>query len=148
MIPYDDLVAALSSWRARQGLPVNTVTAGSGPAPSPGSGPYAAQPGSGPYAAQAGSGPYAAYPGSGPTEMPDSGPHRGAPPAPPPAAADELVVDDAAMLAEEAYESEGNDFAMSFAPGEGPQNDPEATAIGELPERPTEADLGRDRDDW
>ena len=25
MIPYDDLVAALSAWRARQGLPVSTL---------------------------------------------------------------------------------------------------------------------------
>jgi len=25
MIPYDDLVAALSAWRARQGLPVSTM---------------------------------------------------------------------------------------------------------------------------
>jgi hypothetical protein len=138
MIPYDDLVAALSSWRARQGLPASVLTAGTGPAPSSGSGPYAAQPGSGPYAAH-----------SVPAEMPGSGSHRQAPPAPPPpAAADELVVDDAAMLTEEAYESEGDDFAMSFAPGEGPPDDSEATAIGELPERPTEADLGRDRDDW
>ncbi len=40
MIPYDDLVAALSAWRARQGLPVNTIggTSGSGPNRS-GSGP-------------------------------------------------------------------------------------------------------------
>ena len=27
MIPYDDLVAALSAWRARQGLPVSTMGA-------------------------------------------------------------------------------------------------------------------------
>src|SRR5262245_5377733 len=38
MIPYDDLVAALSAWRARQGLPVSTM----GGAP-PTSGSYAAQ---------------------------------------------------------------------------------------------------------
>ena len=38
MIPYDDLVAALSAWRARQGLPVSTM---GGPAASSGSGPHA-----------------------------------------------------------------------------------------------------------
>lgn len=62
MIPYDDLVAALSAWRARQGLPVSTLGGGSA-APQPGSGPHA-QPGSGPYG-QPGSGPYG-QPGSGP----------------------------------------------------------------------------------
>jgi hypothetical protein len=45
MIPYDDLVAALSAWRARQGLPVNTIggTSGSGPHKT-GSGPNRAPP--------------------------------------------------------------------------------------------------------
>jgi hypothetical protein len=46
MIPYDDLVAALSAWRARQGLPVNTIggTSGSGPHTRSGSGPNRAPP--------------------------------------------------------------------------------------------------------
>jgi hypothetical protein len=45
MIPYDDLVAALSSWRARQGLPVNTIGgSGSGPTAKAGSGPTKAPP--------------------------------------------------------------------------------------------------------
>jgi hypothetical protein len=36
MIPYDDLVAALSAWRARQGLPVSTMGgAPHKPAPEP-----------------------------------------------------------------------------------------------------------------
>ncbi len=65
MIPYDDLVAALSAWRARQGLPVSTLGgASSSAAPQPGSGPHG-QPGSGPYAGQPESGPYG-QPGSGP----------------------------------------------------------------------------------
>jgi hypothetical protein len=34
MIPYDDLVDALNTWRARQGLPV-AVTAPRAPVPSP-----------------------------------------------------------------------------------------------------------------
>jgi hypothetical protein len=48
MIPYDDLVAALSAWRARQGLPV--TMSGAEPAapvaaaPAPGSGPRSAAP--------------------------------------------------------------------------------------------------------
>jgi hypothetical protein len=43
MIPYDDLVAALSQWRARQGLPVSALGGGgSGGTPSPGSGPNSA----------------------------------------------------------------------------------------------------------
>lgn len=125
MIPYDDLVAALSAWRARQGLPVSMDGGGSGATPKVGSGPHAA---------------------------PGSGPNRAAPPSPPPGrmqaqAETEEVVDDAAMLDEEAYENEGNDFAMAFGAGGGADAG-EATSIGAAPERPTEADLGRDRDDW
>jgi hypothetical protein len=44
MIPYDDLVAALSNWRARKGLPVSAFgKAGGTPvaAAAPGSGPSA-----------------------------------------------------------------------------------------------------------
>jgi hypothetical protein len=136
MIPYDDLVAALSAWRARQGLPVSTMGGG---APSPGSGPHA-QPGSGPYG------------------QPGSGPNRGAPPAPPRgnkpsvppplAASDDMhEVDDAEML-DEQYENEGQDFAMQFG------GDVESTAIGNAPERPTDpSDFqrgrgGRGGDDW
>lgn len=136
MIPYDDLVAALSAWRARQGLPVSTLggnvpqgaaTSGSGPTPSP---------------------------GSGPTAKPGSGPTRGAPPAPPPGRAkqpsippplaageDALDVDDAAML-EEQYDSEGGDFAMGFG-NQTLDHDGEQTSIGGVPERPTEMDMGR-----
>jgi len=174
MIPYDDLVAALSAWRARQGLPVSTLGGGgSSAAPQPGSGPhaqpssgpyghsgsdsYAAQPGSGPYA-QPGSGPYA-QPGSGPYAQPGSGPARTAPPAPPPrgkhpseppplAAVDDMQeVEDAEML-EEQYDNEGNDFAMSF----GQHQVDDQTAIGGAPERPTDpSDFngGRGgRNDW
>ena len=137
MIPYDDLVAALSAWRARQGLPVSTM--GGGAAPSPGSGPHA-QPGSGP----------------------GSGPNRGAPPAPPrgnkpsvppPLAMDDMQeVDDAEML-DEQYENEGQDFAMQFGANGG--GEAESTAIGNAPERPTDpSDFNRGRgggrggEDW
>ena len=145
MIPYDDLVAALSAWRARQGLPVSTLGGGgSGATPQPGSGPNAApQPGSGPnMAAKAGSGPNRGMPpapGSGRTKAPSM----------PPPMQEELDVEDAAML-EEQYENEGDDFAMAFNPGAG--GDGESTAIGGAPERPTEADMGRrcgnNNDDW
>jgi hypothetical protein len=54
MIPYDDLVAALSQWRARQGLPVSTLGGGgSGGTPSPGSGPHGKPP-SGPHSSRPG----------------------------------------------------------------------------------------------
>jgi hypothetical protein len=151
MIPYDDLVAALSAWRARQGLPVSTLGGGgSGATAQPGSGPNAmmAQPGSGPYA-QPGSGPNRgappAAPGSGRTKQPSM---------PPPMQAqtqdEALEVGDEAML-EEHYENEGDDFAMAFNPNAAPGGDgDDATSIGGAPERPTEADMNRrnDRDDW
>jgi hypothetical protein len=92
MIPYDDLVTALSAWRARQGLPVNTMGgSGSGPTAKAGSGPNQA-----PHAVEA---------------------------------AEEV-------LEEAAYEHDGD------------EGYPEPTAIGEAPERPTEAELGDDRNDW
>ena len=54
MIPYDDLVAALSQWRARQGLPVSTMGGGgSGGTPAPGSGPHGT-PASGPHSSRPG----------------------------------------------------------------------------------------------
>ena len=143
MIPYDDLVAALSAWRARQGLPVSTLGGGgSAAAPQPGSGPHA-QPGSGPYG----------QPGSGPYGQPGSGPARSAPPVPPPgktppplAAVDDMEVSDAEML-EEQYDNEGSDFAMSFGQH---QND-DQTAIGDDPGRPTAPRINNGRggrDDW
>lgn len=132
MIPYDDLVAALQAWRARQGLPVNAIGGqGSGPTPQPASGPHAQS-------------------GSGPNAKPGSGPNRGAPPSPPPsssrpgmpiAAVEELEVADE-ILDEEAYEAEGGDFAVGFGGA--------APAPDAAPERPTEMDMGHrdDKDDW
>jgi hypothetical protein len=56
MIPYDDLVAALTAWRARQGLPVarQAAAAASAPPPPPARGRAAApaaRPGAAPHAA-------------------------------------------------------------------------------------------------
>ncbi len=95
MIPYDDLVAALSAWRARQGLPVSTMGAApSGPAPTP--------------MPQTKS-------GSGPKNAPPP-PRAKAASIPPPLAMPDTVeeVDDSAMLDESSYENEGDDFAMNF----------------------------------
>ena len=120
MIPYEELVAALTNWRAKQGLPVSAISG--------------AAPGSGPTAAM----------DSGPVAKPGSGPTRGTPPGPPPGrggyqpppletADDSLDVDDAALLEEAHYENEGNDFAMSF--GGAVEKDDESTTLGTAPER-------------
>jgi len=123
MIPYDDLVAALSSWRARQGLPVNTPGAG---APMlPGSGPSMAPPME-----------EATY--DDPGETLD--------------AAAVAEVDESAYVEEaDAYDNSGDDFAMAFGqpdaaaaapaaaepeayPQDYPQEyDGDATAIGAPP---------------
>ena len=130
MIPYDDLVAALTAWRARQGLPVaGSATAGSGPTAVP------QMPGSGPTKLP-GSGP-TAKPGSGPTTKPPSGPVKHGMYQPPPLQSaetmeDSLDVGDDALL-EEQYENEGDDFAMNF--GGSVEQDAESTTLGQAPER-------------
>lgn len=136
MIPYDDLVAALSAWRARQGLPVSTIGGGAEAAPQSGSGPTPT-PGSGPYG----------QPGSGPYGQPGSGPHRGGPPTPPPLAmGDDAMheVDEAEML-EEQYDAEGADYAMSFG-----NNAEDQTSIGSAPEQgdPNDWNGGRGGNNW
>ncbi|HLL20767.1 MAG TPA: hypothetical protein VK427_01490 [Kofleriaceae bacterium] len=115
MIPYDDLVAALTSWRARQGLP---VTASAIPAAS-------AAPASGPVSVPA-SGPVR----SGPPMAPPKGGYQPPPLASPDTTDDSLDVDDAALL-EDAYENEGSDFAMNF--GGGVEHDAESTTLGVAP---------------
>lgn len=69
-------------------------------------------------------------------------PRAKAPSIPPPlATVDEaLDVDDASML-EEQYENEGSDFAMAFG-NQTLDHDGEQTSIGDVPERPTEMDMG------
>ena len=110
MIPYDDLVAALSAWRASKGLPVSTMgSAGSG---------QHAQPGSGPTPAPMGKAP------SGPKPAPPPARSKGTS-VPPPLAMPDTVeeVEEAALLDESSYENEGDDFAMNFggrARGEAP----------------------------
>ena len=107
MIPYEELVVALQTWRARQGLPV-TQLSGSLTPPPPAPARTAAPP-----------------------------PPKSAPPAPPKAAAppplappheDSLDVEDAALLDDSHYEEPGADnFTMKF--GEDVEADPEATNI-------------------
>lgn len=133
MIPYDDLVAALSAWRARQGLPVSTMAGTPQPAA--------------PQAA-------ASVPGSGPRTAPPVAPPRTAPPGAPPGRARPVSVPpplahpdeevDAAMLDEAQYENEGDDFAMGFG---GDSEGDGATAIGAPPTRDTQPSRGR-KDEW
>lgn len=118
MIPYDELVVALATWRAKQGLPVATPTAGSGAA----------------AAAKAGSGPTATS-GSGPTlgAKSGSGPARTTPPGPAPRyeSAAEEDVDDAALLEEASYEGDYQsafDAVTTHGLGDG-----ESTSIGAPP---------------
>src|SRR6185503_16376080 len=100
MIPYDDLVAALQAWRARQGLPVSTQQA---PAAAASNG-QSARPGTPP-------------PGPPPAPKRSST----APRMPLPlAAVDTADMEVEPSLIEEShYENEGDDFAMAFGNGNG-----------------------------
>ncbi|MGN6107604.1 MAG: hypothetical protein ACTHU0_21015 [Kofleriaceae bacterium] len=127
MIPYDDLVAALASWRARQGLPVTLMSGASAPVAAPAPAPISA-----PIAA-----PRTAPPGG------RAGGFLGSVATPPPLAAVEPVgeesldVDDASLIEEAQYDGEGNDFAMAFGNQHG---DGESTAIGVAPARVAEGE--------
>jgi len=124
MIPYDDLVIALTTWRARQGLPV--VSGALPPSARPVAPPIAVTP---------------------QRATPPTPPARGfvanvvTPPPLAPAETHEDV-DDASLIEESHYENEGDDFAMAFgqlAP------EAEATAIGlPPPPRPSDTTLETD----
>lgn len=117
MIPYDDLVAALANWRAKQGLPGSTLsaapqaTAATPSAPASKSGPKTAPPG--------------APPGRSPSASSGSmaaARHGHA------TVDDHLDVDEAALLEEASY---GDDeFGAAFASATGHD---EATSIGGAP---------------
>ncbi|MBA3457475.1 MAG: hypothetical protein H0T42_30620 [Deltaproteobacteria bacterium] len=117
MIPYEELVIALTSWRAKQGLPV-----AGGIAPPPGSGPT-----------QQRSGPPAAPPGAMKTGS--TGPQQAflgnvSPPPPLADAEDSLDVDESALLEEANYDAHADDFSAT----EGQQaDDGESTSIGAPP---------------
>ena len=138
MIPYDDLVAALQSWRVRQGLPVSAgaviaaqTAAPSGPVATPGSGPRTAPP-------------------APPRTNPPAAPAARAP-MPLAAPEDSLDVDAAHLLDEQVdeqvYENEGDDFALAF----GKNENSEATQIGDGPPAEPTDPTGRgkhEREDW
>jgi len=107
MIPYDDLVAALQNWRAKQGLPVSTLGAApSAPAPAA---PMAKSP-------------------SGPKTPPPPRAKGGSIP-PPLQNVDTVEEVEEHEIDESSYENEGDDFAMGFA------NKDSATEIGSPPSR-------------
>jgi hypothetical protein len=85
MIPYDDLVIALATWRARQGLPVAQLS-GSLTPPPPAPAPVAR---------------------TAPPAPPRSG-------TPPPLAEVDEVEEEAALIEEAHYDNDGADFAMAF----------------------------------
>ncbi|MBA3463527.1 MAG: hypothetical protein H0T46_26460 [Deltaproteobacteria bacterium] len=120
MIPYEDLVIALQSWRAKQGLPVAQL---SGALIAP---------------------PAASAPPAPPRPQPFLGNVATPPPLAAPAHDDVHDVDEAALL-EDHYEAEGNDFAMAFAAGPGD----DSTSIGGPPPlgRPSESALDDGADD-
>lgn len=126
MIPYEDLVIALQTWRAKQGLPVAQLSGALVPPPA------AAAPQTTP-----------------PAPPPKAQGFLGNVATPPPLAAppeDSMDVDDAALLEETHYENEGDDFALGFAgPGQAVQQDDEdSTSIGHQPPplgRPSEMTL-------
>jgi len=116
MIPYDELVIALQTWRAKQGLPVAQMSA-----------------------------PAMAAPGRAtPPSAPPMGGFLGNVATPPPlSTSDEgLDVEEAALLEEASY-SEGDDFVTSF--GANLPDDGESTSIGSAP-RPSENTIDEDDD--
>jgi hypothetical protein len=159
MIPYDDLVIALATWRARQGLPVAQLSGAltpppaaprqTPPQPQRAAVPPPAPPGrSGPVAAQRSpSGQHSAYFGNIETPPPLESPD------------DSVDVDEAALLEEAHYESAGDDFALSFgleavstAIGVPPPARPSDTFGGGAtvpePEPPSKKKSGKKNDDW
>ncbi len=131
MIPYEDLVIALQTWRAKQGLPVAQLSGALTPPPAVSAPAYAA--------------PMTAPPGPPPPKPQD---FLGNVATPPPLAAppeDSMDVEDAALIEETHYESEGDDFAMAFGAAGAPATDDEdSTAIGHQPPplgRPSENTL-------
>lgn len=129
MIPYEELVVALQTWRAKQGLPVGQLSGALTPPPMMAAPVVAPTPGSGPQR----SGPPVAPPRSGST-----GPQQafGGNVAPPPLAAPEesLDVDEGALIEEAQFDAEGEDFEQQFnAPGRAPMDDGESTSIGSAP---------------
>lgn len=106
MIPYEELVIALQSWRAKQGLPVGQLSAVAMPPPA-----------SAPMTPQR-SGPPAAPPKSGSTGPQQAFGNVATPE--PLAAAEELDVEDAALLEEAQYDPHALDDGESTSIGTAP----------------------------
>ncbi|MFN0252379.1 MAG: hypothetical protein ACKV2T_36220 [Kofleriaceae bacterium] len=121
MIPYEELVIALQTWRAKQGLPVAQMSGQLVPPPMPA--PRPAQPFLGTVATPP--------PLSPAAETYDE-------------TRDSVLDVDGALIEEAHYESEGDDFAMAFGAagavaGDGDGED--STSIGSAP-GPAPADDG------
>ena len=110
MIPYDDLVVALQTWRARQGLPVAQMSGIMTPPP-----------------------PVVTAPAAVPRTNPPAPPKAAVPP--PLAPVDTRDEDvDASLLEEAHYENEGDDFAMAFGAAiNETEEESESTSIGTPP---------------
>jgi len=113
MIPYDDLVVALQTWRARQGLPVAQLSGVMVPPPAVA----------------------APEPAPVPRTNPPAPPKAAVPPPLAPVETRDDDVEEAALIEEAHYENEGDDFAMAFnaAVNEGAEEADESTAIGTPP---------------
>jgi hypothetical protein len=111
MIPYDDLVVALQTWRARQGLPVAQLSGVMVPPPA------------------------VAAPVPVPRTNPPAPPKAVVPPPLAPVETRDDEVEEASLIEEAHYENEGDDFAMAFnaAVNEGAEEPDESTAIGTPP---------------
>ena len=119
MIPYEDLVIALQTWRAKQGLPVAQLSGALTPPPS------------------------VPAPASTPPAPPPKQAFLGNVATPPPlAAVSEESIDDASLIEETHYEPEGDDFAMAFG-ALAPEAVDESTSINTPPPlgRPSENTL-------
>lgn len=119
MIPYDDLVVALTTWRARQGLPVAQPVAAAPSAPARG---HAAPP--------------------APARPPAAPARPAAPPQAPPDAGD---FEEGALVEDASYDP-GDDYVMQLGGDDQPV---EATEIGSAPEPPAPAPRrGKRPDSW
>jgi len=124
MISYDDLVVALQAWRVKQGLPVGQLSGTLTPPPAIGK--SASPPPAPPR----------------PATAPPKPPASSRPGTPPPLRGDESIDADADVLLanDTVYDSEGADFALSFAgePQDAQDAQDESTQIGGPPSRPSE----------
>ena len=133
MIPYDDLVAALATWRARQGLPVARGAVATPPprAPAPAPAPARAAPAPAPARAVPQAAPPRARAPQLSTDLDDFG-------------------DDSALIEDPAYDAGGDDYVLPLGDA-GVEPIGETTAIGGAPDR---ADVlltpkrGKRSNDW